>query len=194
MPQLIFSMLLLSFAAHIFASHTKAKAAENNFQFERFECAEPNPEFLSQLKCEIKPIARNVLKANITIGLKQVLKSDIWVHTMVYYRYNTYKKLVDLSEELCGFLRGVNKSPILNMMMENYNEMDVHLNFKLQCPFSGNLILTHDGLNSSQISLPLIAAGRFRVDFNFTKGKNGIYLGFSQLYFSISDLRVFQWR
>lgn len=180
----------------IFAGELLTKPAKipNNFQFERFECPAPNPEYLSELKCEMKYIARNVMKVNITIGLKKELRNNIWLRTMVYYRFNTYKKLVDLSEEICEFLSGVNKAPLLNMMMENYYQMDLHINFKLLCPFSGTLIGTHDGLNVSQITLPLIAAGRWRVDFNFTKGKNGIYLGSSQLYFSISDLRVFQWR
>lgn len=55
---------------------------------------------------------------------------------------------------------------------------------------SGTLIGYHPGINTSNLNLPLLAAGRFRLDIYEAAQKGRAPNGVVRLYFSISDIRV----
>lgn len=187
----IFLGILLIFAADLLIN---VVTNPNNFLFERFECDEPNPKFLSELKCEMKTIARNVLKINVTLAFTSEAQNNLWLRTTVYYCLNTYGKFFDLTENVCGYFNGGNKAPIFKLIIDNLLALKTEFNFKLQCPLPKTLEITNAAMNLSQFLLPIIPAGRYRFEFTFTKGKNGPTLLFAQLYVSVSDVRAFQWR
>lgn len=187
----ILSGLLFIFAVHILI---KAETNPNNFIFERLECDKPNPQFLSELKCETRTVARNVVKVNLTMVLKKELKNNVWLRTTVYYRFSTYTKIFDITENVCGYLNGTSSAPVVKKLVENIVHLELQLNFKLQCPLTGTLMGTHAGINASHFSLPMVPAGRYRFELSFTRGKNGPSIVSGQVYVSVSDYRVVDWR
>lgn len=192
--KVIFTRLFLIFAVHIHIL-IKAESNPNNFLFERFECDERNPEFLSELKCEMRTVARNVVKVNVTAVIKKELKNNVWLRVAANFRYtHAYVKIFDLSENICGFFNGTSNAPILKKLVENLIHLKLQLNFKLQCPFAGTLMATHAGINASHFSMQIVSSGRYRFDLGFTKGKNGPTIVSSQLYVSVSDHRPYLWR
>lgn len=142
----ILSRLLLVFALHLLI---RAETNLNNSIFERFECDELNPVFLSELKCEMKTIARNVITVNLTMVLKKELKNNIWLRTGANYRYSTYVKVIEVSESICGYFNGTDNAPIFKKIMDNLIRFNTQLNFKQQCPLSGTIMFTNAGFNVS---------------------------------------------
>lgn len=187
----IFSGLLLVFALHLLI---RAETNLNNIIFERFECHEPNPEFLSELKCEMKTIARNVITVNLTMVLKKELKNNIWLRTGANYRYNTYVKVIEVSENICGYFNGTDNAPIFKRLVDNLIRFKTQFHFKLQCPLPGTIMFTNAGLNVSQFILPLLPSGRYRFDLAFRSGRNGPTMVSTQIYVSVSDIRAYKWR
>lgn len=163
-------------------------AVDNNVLFDHIECV-VNKDFISEYKCEMRPVAPNVFKMNGTVVLKRPF-DNIWVHFQAYYRYSHYQKFIDHWEDVCDFFKSINKAPMLKMLFDTFLHNKVHFNFELQCPVKGTAIVYHPNANMSHFTLPLIPAGRYRVDLNITKGKNGIQFVFAQIHFKISDLRV----
>lgn len=167
-----------------------ANKLENNILLERMESFALNVSIVSYLNSQIRPIASNVYKVNITMVLKVVLE-NVWVRFVLYHKYQRYPKfLIDVWENGCDFLSGSSTSPMIKILIENSLRAGVKLSFKLRCPFSGTIIVAHDRLNVSGISIPLFPAGRYRLDLMFATAKHqDPYVKF-QTYVSISDLRV----
>lgn len=74
-----------------------------------------NPESIaSYVKCDVKHISRRNIKIFLIYSLTQPLR-EAYVHTVAYYKYNTYQRYaIDLWEDLCGWLAGKPKSWILD--------------------------------------------------------------------------------
>lgn len=165
----------------------KAAAIENNIIFERIECDEPNHDFISQFKCEMRPVAPNVYRTNFTVHLRKPT-ANIWVYTSLHYRYSTYQRIAHQWEDLCYYLRHGTHAPVLKVMHENLKAMGT-LIYTSQCPMT-EFIFTQERFNASLFVIPLVPSGRYRIDLNVTQGKNGRYIHFRKFYFHISDFRV----
>lgn len=161
---------------------------ENNILFERVEC-NVNSKYISEYKCEMRPVAPNVFKINGTFALTEPI-NNLWVHFQTFYRYSHYQKFADVWEDGCGFLRNMNEARVLKAIFDSINSHNLQINFELQCPFKGVLKAYHPHANISHFWAPLLPAGRYRIDANATKGKNGVQIVFGQIYFTISDLRI----
>lgn len=175
----------------ILVNITKANKHENNMILERIEYKMFEEGIFSYYNIELKPIAHNVYRINATAILLRRCDT-MWAHIILYYRYATYQKfLIDLWEDVCGFLDGVVTGPLTKIGMDNLKTLDVELNFPKKCPLRpGQLSIVHRSLNYSNVVIPLLPAGRYRLDIFMSAKRNGSIQGQTQTYFSISDFRV----
>lgn len=189
--KVIFRIIILwLFLQGLTASQHPRKVAEpeNNIIFERLEYHIHNKKLIRENWVLVKPIAPNVINLNISVTVTQQINYG-WLRTTFYHKYNTYKKfLIDVSFEACGFLDGTVGNPVGQVLLNNF--VHIERNFELRCPFEGLLIAGNDHLNVSKITLPLLPAGRYRIDLFGSTAKNGPLIGIAQVYFQISDLRV----
>lgn len=164
---------------------------KNNILYEKYEYEVYDSKTVAWHYVEVKPIARNVLKINVTMEVNEPL-TDIWVHAILYKKYTTYQKyLINIREDLCRIFHSLsNASPYTAVVMENVLRL-VQANVPLKCPFKpGKLAAWADRLNASEISFPLMPAGRYRTDVYFSRMNPEKKYGLVKFYFSISDLRV----
>lgn len=166
-------------------------SVDNNVIFEKIECAEPRPDAISVQKCEMRPIASNVFRMNLTLHFHKPL-NNLWIHTIAYQRFSTYEKFVDLWENFCGYFRDPSKSPITKLLFNNLKLIDFDEKY-LACPLANNLTMTYNKLNMSHFVLPLLPAARYKVDLSVAHDKNGRSIGFVQIFFRISDFRLWIW-
>lgn len=164
--------------------------AENNILLEKVMYQVYDKSLISYHFIEWKPVAPNVYRHNMTLILTRPLREG-WVHFDMYYKYTTYNRfLINLWEDFCGFWRGSGGSPLSSLALENAMRIGVNFSFKLQCPLTGKIMMTHNGLNMSKAVLPLVPAGRYRLDIAYAEKKGGPAFIAVQYFFSISDLRV----
>lgn len=116
---------------------------------------------------------------------------DLKVQFELYYKYNRYERfLINVWEDGCLKGNDTYTSPMNKLIMENIKRLRVKLSSDMRCPMHGTLSSTMDRINGSHLVIPLLPAGRFRTDFTFTEGKQQNVYATVQLYFAISDLRV----
>lgn len=138
--------------------------------------------------CNIKCISHHHVRFEIVGNLTKPL-NDIWTHTVAYYKYTTYQKYaVDLWENMCGWLLGKSRSFVLDWTLDR---MLKYTNFAHPCPYKGMVYLQHNNFSISTIPLvPLVPAGRYRLDINITDGSHKqIYL-IGKLFFEVADDRI----
>lgn len=172
------------------AEPTNRKMAEpaNNIIFERIEFVKLNKSLFHENLVFVRSVAPNVLKVNISVTINQPI-NKIWIRTIFNRKQNTYNKfLIDVAFELCGLLDGTLGNPMGEIMVNNFALFD--RNFELKCPFKGTLIAGSEHFNASYINFPLLPAGRYRVDIVLSLVKTGPIFGTIQIYFQVSDLRV----
>lgn len=80
--------------------------------------------------------------------------------------------------------------PITKIGKENFIRFGFRYNFSPRCPFNGTLSVLHDRVNISHSVTPLVAAGRYRLDVTVAEGKGENLLVLTQVYGSVSDIRV----
>lgn len=188
-------MLLLSCEIQFSTSKRRAVVKtfvkpRNNLQHEKALIKVFNKTVIPFALYELKPIAPNVFKLNVTIKLAKPINS-LWAEFTLYYKYKTYQRyLVHLKEDICAFLEGSETFPIVKLLIESILRLDVQFNVPLKCPFPDLFIATSDAYNMSAFNSPLMPAGRYRLDTAFTIEKNGRTEFIIEEYFSISDLRV----
>lgn len=122
--------------------------------------------------------------ANITQPL-----NGAWVHAVGYYKYNTYQKIAtEYWDDLCGWISGKSNSFLLDL----YKSVILkHTNLNHSCPYTGLVYLLAQNISVKELTLPpIVPAGRYRVDFNFTEGDRKTPLVEGALYVSISDHRI----
>lgn len=148
---------------------------ENNVLLEKVTYHVYDESLFSYHFIEWKPVARNVYRHNMTFILTRPLNEG-WVHFAMYYKYTTYNKfLINLWEDFCGFWRGSGGSPLSSLALENAMRIGVNFSFKLQCPLTGKIMMTHSGLNMSQAVFPLAPAGRYRLDVSYAEKKEPMH-------------------
>lgn len=170
----------------------KQEEPTNNILFEKLEYEMFKKDVISDELVFLRPIAPNVYKGNITLLAKRVF-NELWFQINFYYKYNTYQKFpIATKVEFCAFFNGAAANPVFQMLVNTLLnlEKELKLGFKLQCPLTGTISVTAEHFNFSHINLPLLPAGRFRVDVEALEHTNGPSLFILQAYFKISDLRV----
>lgn len=168
----------------------KASIIENHIIFEKLEYQVVNRSFFLFDKVEVKPIAHNVYKANITVVLTAPL-NRLWMRFVLYHKYTTYQKyLIDIWEDFCGFAGGSISGQVINLIFNNFKRLGTKFYFELKCPLRNTLMITHDGMNISQVVLPLLGAGRYRLDMHLATGRGKGMFALIQFFASVSDIRV----
>lgn len=144
--------------------------------------------------CVVKHISHRHVKVHIE-GNCTVPISSIWVHTVVYYKYNTYQKYaIDLWEDFCGFLNKTANSYFVKFLFGN---MMNYTNLNHPCPYFGQFYVKVDNFSVDKFLIEqLVPAGRYRLDVNFTKipynnEPSNVY-GIFQAFGAISDHRIEQ--
>lgn len=179
---------LLALLANKFG--TIVLTVDNNVIFERFVCGNPNTDAISLNACEMKPIAPNMYRMNLSVHIIQPL-DNIWVYFVVYQRFSSYQKFVYQWEDVCGYFRNESKAPIFKVLFDNLKRFSIG-ELNLQCPIANDVVIAVNKFNMSHFVLPLLPAARYRVDLNITQGRNKRHIGFAQVYFRISDFRLWQ--
>lgn len=171
-------------------SKSSAKPPENNILFEKVESQIIDKKICSFYIAEFRPIGHNLYKFNTTMTLVHPI-DDVEVHFELYHKYNRYEKfLINLWEDGCLHGSGTFTSPMDKLIMDNIKRLGFEMTSDMRCPLHGTLSTTVDRFNASHLVIPLLPAGRYRLDFTFTEGKKrNVYVAV-QGYFTVSDLRV----
>lgn len=156
--------------------------------FERFECGNYPNATLQFSKCDVRLISRKAMKFDIVGHLNHPVKSA-FMHTVLYYRYNTYKKYAwDLWEDFCGYLDGSKKSYFLDFTLKRVLNFT---NVNRPCPFEGDVFVKINNISLEKLPFePLLPAGRYRLDINFTDSSKKHIIFTSKLFGSVSDHRI----
>lgn len=170
---------------------THQEEPKNNILFERHVFELFDKKLFSLFYTEFRPVARNVLRVNITTVLTGAL-TDFWGRGTLYKKYNTYQKyLIDVRDDFCEFFKlGDSTKPLTKILLDNFGRL-LHFDYQFHCPFGPGLLTGWSkGVNFSDINVPLMPAGRYRFDLLFTKkDERHKYFKF-EMYFAISDIRV----
>lgn len=182
-------MVLITSAAknrHLF------KPIPNNVIFEKIDYQVYNKTLVIEDKFFIKPVAPNIYRVNGSFTLTRPVY-ECWIRLILNYKYNAYQKyLIDQSGELCSLLNFTTSNPVAQLALDNFLLMqkDIEMNFKLECPIKGHIWAASAGFNMSKLTIPLLQSGRYRLDVAASPHERGpVYAG-GQLYFRISDYRV----
>lgn len=165
----------------------------NNIIFEKMEYQILNKTLIKNGVVKWKKVRYNTVVFNASMTLTEPL-NEIWVHSVLYYKYRQYQKyLIDIWVEYCRSIADPSSHPIINIVLNNFFALREHffINFDLKCPLSGEIeFRTIRSFNVSKIIIPLMQAGRYRANFYYTLHQNGPVYAAGQVYFSISDIRV----
>lgn len=163
----------------------------NNIIFEKHEYEIFDTDLVSWLYVDVRPVANNVLKVNIT-GILNKTVNELYVRVTLYKKYATYQKyLIDVRENVCDFFQFANRNNPVSKVIINNMVRILQTNFPLRCPFKPDrLVIWNDRLNVSELTFPLMPAGRYRMEVLLTEMSLANKYGLVKLYFAISDLRV----
>lgn len=171
----------------------KQEPIPNNVIFEKMEYQIFNKTLIKDGIVKWKKVAHNVLIFNASMTLTEPL-NEIWVHTVLYYKYRQYQKyLIDIWIEYCRSIIDPSNHPFGQMVFNNFLLLRDYysISFDIKCPLSGELKFSSArSLNVSQIVIPLMQAGRYRINFYYSVRQNGPTYAAGQVYGSISDLRI----
>lgn len=183
--------LCLTIAFKIIDAFSFFPGKDNKVLFEKVEVPVMDKELMPMFYFNMRPIAPNVFKMNLTVDLTQPLNKT-WVGIVLYYKYNTYQKyLIDIWDEGCKYLNAGTHSPLADVLIFNALKFDFKFNFELRCPaVSGKYSVTHEHLNVSQATIPLLSSGRYRAEMWVAQSKGGRPFAVVKAYFSISDIRI----
>lgn len=172
---------------------------KNNLFFEKFKYTVLDRSLIPKDWIDIRPIAPNVYRLNTTITVAQTL-NELWYSGVLYYKYNTYQKyLIGFKYEMCALmdaiLDGNDANPYTKIIMDNTAQFmwdsDMETKLQYKCPIEpGELYVRHKSLNASRFSLPLMQAGRYRLNLFTQTSEHASPFMSGELYFRISDLRV----
>lgn len=150
-----------------------------------------NPEGVaSYIKCDVKHISQRNLKIFLVFNLKRPVR-EAYVHTVTYYKYNTYQKYpIDLREDICGWLNGKSKSYLLDWTVKRVmNYTNLH-----PCPLDGEISIKVNNISLDKFPFePLLPSGRYRLDINVTEGNENNVIFMIKIFLSVSDHRIEQY-
>lgn len=141
-------------------------------------------------ECDLRLLSRDRFYLHIHCHLIRPLKS-INLHGVLNYRYNTYQKfLIDRWEDVCGYFADNKSSLLINLFMQIISN---YTSFNHTCPFTEDLFVLMTNYSMNEIIVkPLLPAGQFRMDINFTEGERKKSILGLQVYFKVSDYRIWQ--
>lgn len=146
-------MLMPSFLSFIAYTLVEASAAiDNNVIFERVACYESNSDLIASNICEMRPVAPNFYRTNITAQFKKPL-GNLWAYTALHYRYSTYQRIAHQWEDICFFLRHSTHAPVQKILFDNLKALGT-LKYTPQCPMT-TFSFTQERLNVSHYVMPL---------------------------------------
>jgi len=92
-------------------------------------------------------------------------------------------------------LKNPGKNPLTDKLFEYLHSVidDIYIEFDFRCPLFGNYSAgtkPRRGINMSTVNVPLMEAGRYRIDVTNSRRQNGPILSLIQIFLSISDYRV----
>lgn len=93
-----------------------------------------------------------------------------------------------LQEDFCGWISNKSKNYLLESTLKIIQK---YTNLNHSCPYNGTIFLKVNSVSVRQLTFaPLLPAGRYRVDINFTDDTrhNNIFMG--KLFFSVADDRI----
>lgn len=189
------SWILAAFLAVILfsaASSRRQQKPENNVIFEKITYDLFDETLIDNGTFEFRAVGRNTHKINVTIALARPAESW-WLRFRLYYKYTHYQKyLIDIREDACAYLSGAHpdRFPLLKIINRNFLRMGTQFNFNHSCPLTGTLRAWNDRINTSHWKIPLLNAGRYRIDITGQPSKYGKELYVARGYFSVSDFRV----
>lgn len=165
----------------------------NNIIFDRLEYQIFNKSLIKDPVLNVKKVAYNVIAFNFSGTLTQPI-NEVWIHTKLYYKYRVWQKyLVDIWMEYCRIVNNTATHPFGPIAWSNYLAFKDYLDFsyEIYCPlygpFSGKTVRN---FNISNIVLPLMKAGQYRMNFYASPHQNGPIYGAAQVYASVSDFRI----
>lgn len=171
-------------------------AIENNVYFEKLTWKIYDKTLITDVEVKIKKVAYNVLNFNVSLTAHRSY-SELWIHIIVYYKYQEYQQyLVNIWVDVCKLSINPDDTPLGRMLKANLEPVwkDIYSSFDLlhYCPSPVGKVNIYSikPLNISQVVLPLMKAGRYRIDFSMAGKQSGTHLGLVQIYASISDLRI----
>lgn len=138
----------------------------------------------------MRQISHGYLKMDIVGNLNRPLH-DIWIHSVTFYKYNTYTKYpIDLWENMCTWLSGRGRSYLLQWSLAKIQKFT---NLGHACPYQGLIYLKVKNFSIHTLPFePLIPSGRYRLDINVTDGSRKLTVFMGKLFFSVSDHRIEQ--
>jgi len=167
----------------------------NNVIFEKVTYKVYNQTLLTNGIIKWKKVAYNVVQGCANLTITEPL-NEIWVRLELYYKYRVYQKhLIDSWFEVCAMFKDPAKNPLTDKLFEYLYSVidDIYMDFDFHCPLFGNFsIQTKPGraINMSTVKVPLMEAGRYRIDVTNSRHQNGPVLSLIQIFVSISDFRV----
>lgn len=128
------------------------------------------------------------MKMHVQVILKEPLY-DAWLHTVVNYKYTTYRKYaIELWENMCSWISGRSRSFVLDWSI---GKVLKYTNLNHSCPYIGHVYCKIDNISTNHFPIEyLLPSGRYRVDLNVTEGDRKTVLVMAQLFLSISDHRT----
>lgn len=118
---------------------------------------------------------------------------EIYIHTVFYYKYMTYRKFpIDIWEELCGWLDSKRKSFFLDIALKKVFEFVKH-DGNLSCPLIGEYAVRIKTQSTTVLNVPsMVPSGRYRIDVNVTESDRNNVIAITSTYVSNSDNRIEQ--
>ena len=145
-----------------------------------------NESFIFNRTCNFRPVARNTIKVDIEVLLKESV-DNVQIHFDLYYRYNIP---IDRYVDLCQYLKDkdASKAPLMRFLMENIGK---YSSMNHTCPYGSVIFWKADHFNFDNFKFtPLLPSGRFRLDIEFFNNSRLNLIAFAQIYFKISDHRL----
>lgn len=172
---------------------------ETNLNFERQDHKVYNESVIQVHYWELMPIARNVLRTNLSLSILQPI-NELWIHTTLYCKRSTYEQCyIDLEFEGCHLLTNNNlfQFPLFKVMSDNVPvflgdifDMDIDIDFEIKCPFNGTATVHHPHFNISKVVVPMLLSGRYRADVYYRTSKGGSNLFRVRNFFEITNMRA----
>lgn len=182
-----------------FSTNTKNSSILSSFPFQRneielrrFEHKLLDKNYATAFTFDWRLVARNTITMNITFHQLRKTFQNGDVHVVLYRRYMRWQKyLVDVWENLCDVLDPHKFTPVMDIFYSNFKQFT---NLRHPCPYRINetVYVYCDRVFFGNLSTPLIQSGSYRSDITLTDGKERHPILCVQMYFDISDHRVWQ--
>lgn len=131
--------------------------------FEKHVCEQGNSKKVTILNCTMKQAGRigtNLLAMHFAANVHEPL-TKIQVHTVFYFRYFVYTKFpIDLWEEVCGWMNGLERSFILDWTLVKAMHFVQH-DGNFTCPLLGRYTMNIKNISQDYFAFPpLIPSGK----------------------------------